>query len=111
MFLYAYGRIQWTTSSDGHGFSGPGGDEAVAGIHSDIEVDSITIPGSATPNIINITKNSNTGIPGMWIFKLGESTFYYTELGCIIIIAANITCAVCTDMYMVYQMTLKYIYQ
>jgi len=72
IFLYAHGRIQWTTGDDDGGVGGLGGDEAAAGINAFSKADSITIPGSSTPQIINIDQNSNVGVPGMWIYKLGN---------------------------------------
>ena len=74
MFLYADGRIQWTTGDTSNGIDGLGGTEALAGINAGDGVNSITIPGSLTPDIINITQTSNVGIPGVWMFKVGEST-------------------------------------
>ena len=72
MFLYADGRIQWTTGDDSDGINGLGGTEALAGINAGDGVNSVTIPGSLTPGIINITQTSNVNNPGLWIFKVGE---------------------------------------
>ena len=71
IFLYAYGQIQWTTGYDGGEVNGLGGDEAVAGINCD-NSNFITIPGSRTPDIINIDQTSNVGIPGVWMFQIGN---------------------------------------
>ena len=70
IFLYADGRIQWTTGRASGGTNGLGGDEAVAGINAGDGVNSITIPGSQTPSIINIAQTSNVGIPGVWMFAV-----------------------------------------
>ena len=72
IFLYADGRMQWTTGDDSGGSSGLGGTEALAGINAGDGVNSITIPGSITPEVINITQTSNVGTPGVWMFKVGE---------------------------------------
>jgi len=72
IFLYADGRIQWTTGDASDGDDGLGGTEALAGINAGNGVNSVTIPGSRTPSIINITQTSNVGIPGVWIFKVGS---------------------------------------
>ena len=76
MFLYADGEIQWTTGDNSGGIDGFGGTEALAGINAGDGVNSVTIPGSLTPNIINITQTSNVGIPGVWIFKVGEGNVF-----------------------------------
>jgi len=75
IFLYADGRIQWTTGDFSGGSNGLGGTEALAGINAGDGVNSITIPGSRTPSIINITQTSNVDIPGVWIFKVNEGTY------------------------------------
>jgi len=70
IFLYADGEIQWTT--------GEASDEteALAGINAGDGVNYITIPGSLTPSIINITQTSNVGILGTWIFKVNEGNIF-----------------------------------
>ena len=73
IFLYADGEIQWTTGDSSDGNNGLGGREALAGINAGDGVNHITIPGSSTPSITNITQTSNVGIPGIWIFQVGES--------------------------------------
>ena len=46
--------------------------EALAGINAGDGVNHITVPGSLTSSIINIAQTSNVGIPGVWMFKVGE---------------------------------------
>ena len=75
IFLYAHRGIQWTTGDDSGGYKGLGGSEALVGINAGDGVNSITIPGSLTSSIISITKTSNVGIPGLWMFKVGEGTY------------------------------------
>ena len=70
IFLYADGEIQWTTGDASGGTNGLGGSEALAGINVGDGITSVTIPGSLTPSIINITQTSNIDIPGIWIFKV-----------------------------------------
>ena len=70
IFLYADGGIQWTTGDDSDGVGGLGETEALAGINVGDGINSITIPGSLTPSIINISKTSNVGIPGIWMFEV-----------------------------------------
>ena len=76
MFLYADGEIQWTTADGSGGINGLHGTEAPAGINAGDGVNNMTIPGSLTPSIINITQTSNVGIPGVWIFKVGEGNVF-----------------------------------
>ena len=59
MFLYA--DIQWISS-----------DPALAGINAGDGVNHVTIPGSQTSRILNIGETSNVGVPGIWIFRVGE---------------------------------------
>ena len=58
IFLYADGEIQWSNN-------------ALAGINVGDGVNSITIPGSLTPNINAISQTGNVGIPGIWMFEVG----------------------------------------
>ena len=73
--MYAYEKMQWTTGDLSGGVRGLGGDEAVAGINAGDGVNSVTIPGSHTPDIINIDRKSNIGRPGVWMFRVGESMY------------------------------------
>ena len=72
IFLYPNGKIRWTTGDDSGGINGTGGNEAVVGINAGNGINHITIPGSLTPSIINISQTSNVGIPGVWIFKVSK---------------------------------------
>ena len=74
MFLYAYGKIQWTTGDRSGGFNGLGGNEAVAGINAADGINYFNIPGSSTPDIIKIDETSNVGIPGVWMFQIGNKS-------------------------------------
>ena len=72
IFLYADGKIQWTTGSASGGTNGLGGTPAQVGFDAGDGIRHATIPGSRTDAIINITQTSNVGIPGMWIFRIDE---------------------------------------
>ena len=80
IFLYADEGIQWTTSVDSGVFRGLGGTRALAGINAGDGENFVTIPGSLTPKIINITQTSNVGNPGVWIFRVDHGTkcMFYT---------------------------------
>ena len=83
MFLYADKRVQWTTGDSSGGSNGFGGTEALAGINAGDGINFVTIPGSLTPSIINITQTSNVGIPGIWMFKVNEGKYAYVEYQCV----------------------------
>ena len=72
IFLYADGGIQWTTGDNSGGAGGRGGTPAVAGVNAGDGIQSATVPGSKTRDIINIAMTSNVEIPGMWVFKVNE---------------------------------------
>ena len=80
IFLYADGKIQWTTGDASGGSNGLGGTEALAGINAGDGINFTTIPGSLNSSIINITQTSNIGIPGVWIFKVGEGKYTYIHI-------------------------------
>ena len=77
IFLYPDERIQWTTGDGSHGVNGFGGIRAIAGINAG--VNSIIIPGSSSPSIVNIEKTSNVDIPGTWMFKVDEGKNIYNK--------------------------------
>ena len=70
--IFLYADLQWTTGDYPNGTDGFGGIEALAGINAGDGVNSVTIPGSLSPNIINLVTTSNVGIPGIWMFKIGQ---------------------------------------
>jgi len=69
IFLYADGLIQWTTGGASGGTNGLGGIEATAGYDAGDFRNFFNIPGTGTPEIINITRTSNVGNPGVWMFS------------------------------------------
>ena len=71
MFLYA--DLQWTTGDNSFGYDGLDGIEALAGYNAGDGINSYTIAGSRTSRIINLNRTSNVGIPGTWVFKVGQS--------------------------------------
>ncbi|XP_065894648.1 sushi, nidogen and EGF-like domain-containing protein 1 [Dysidea avara] len=74
IFLYAHGRIEWTTGDASDGFLGLLGTEALAGINAGDGMTFITISGSRTPDIINIAETSNVGIPGVYIYRVDPAS-------------------------------------
>ena len=68
--IFVYDDIQWAEYDY----------EAVAGMNAGDGVNHITIPGSETSSILNITETSNVGVPGVWIFNFnidGGTTLLY----------------------------------
>ena len=78
--MYADGRIQWTTGENSGGYNGLGGTEALVGINAGDYINYVTVPGSQTPDIINITKTSNIDVPGVWMFQVGRGTYNYVSI-------------------------------
>ena len=79
MFLYPKGGIQWTTGDNDGGVNGLGGTAALAGINGGDDVNYFIVPGSLSSAIVNIGATTNAGVPGMWIFAVGQGmhTFSY----------------------------------
>ncbi|XP_041427671.1 alpha-tectorin-like [Xenopus laevis] len=69
-----YGIITWTTgkASGGDPLTGLGGIPAQAGFNSGDKTNYFNIPGSRTPDIVNINKTSNVNTPGRWVFKVDK---------------------------------------
>ena len=69
-FLYADDEIQWTTGDLSGGSNGLGGTAAHVGFNAGDNINFFNVPGSQTPEIINITNTSNIGIDGVWVFRV-----------------------------------------
>lgn len=65
-FIYADGLIQWTTGS------ASGGIEAHVGFNAGDGIRFANVPGSQTPDIINIASTSNVGQNGVWLFRVDQ---------------------------------------
>lgn len=67
-----YADIQWTTgiASEGDPATGLGGIPAQAGFDCGDKKNYYNIPGSRTPEIINIGNTTNVGEPGRWVFQV-----------------------------------------
>lgn len=70
IFNYADGEIQWTTGDDSGGLNGMGGIEAQVGFNAGDGERYASVPGSQTPDILNIDTTSNVGIAGVWMFRV-----------------------------------------
>ena len=77
-FLYNDVGIHWTTGDDSGGTNGLGGDKAIAGISVGDGDNYTVIPEFGSACVLDIDKTSNVGTPGVWMFKVGTST--YSEL-------------------------------
>ena len=73
--IFLYGDLQWTTGSASGGYRGAGGNAALAGYNAGDYINSYTLPGSQTSEVVKLTRTSNVGIPGTWIFKVGKGTY------------------------------------
>ncbi len=49
---------------------GTSGGDALAGINGGDGVRSVTVPGSLSEAIMNITTTSNVGRPGVWMYRV-----------------------------------------
>eukprot|EP00731_Ephydatia_muelleri_P007375 Em0003g1623a len=72
IFLYADGLIQWTTGDSSGASNGLGGIQAQIGFNAGDSVNYVKVPGSRTPDVINITSASNVLVPGQWIYAVHE---------------------------------------
>ena len=73
--IFLYADLQWTTGDKSFGSGGLGGIEALAGYNAGNQSNSYTLVGSRTSKITTIARTSNVGIPGRWMFKLGQGKF------------------------------------
>ncbi len=71
-FFYADGLIQWTTGDASGGSGGLGGTEAQVGFNAGDGIRFASVPGSQTPDIINIDTTSNVGRGGVWLFRVDQ---------------------------------------
>ena len=74
IFLYADEEIQWTTGDADGGVNGLGGIPAQVGFNKGDGIGFASISKSRTQEIIQINTASNTGTPGVMIFKISDET-------------------------------------
>ncbi|UJR79920.1 nidogen-like domain-containing protein [Sandaracinus amylolyticus] len=67
---FRYTRCQWTTGDASSGTGGLGGDEASAGFEAGNATDYLALPGSGTPDVLDLCTTSNVGPPGLWRFQV-----------------------------------------
>uniref|UniRef100_A0A8D2MX47 Alpha-tectorin n=1 Tax=Zonotrichia albicollis TaxID=44394 RepID=A0A8D2MX47_ZONAL len=70
--LFNYHEISWTTgtASGGDPLTGLGGVMAQAGFNGGNLTNFFSMPGSRTPDIVNIEETTNVNVPGRWAFKI-----------------------------------------
>ena len=78
--MYADQEIQWTTGDADGGINGLGGISAQVGFNKGDGVGFATIKKSRTQDIIKINSASNTGMPGVMIFKISDETVIIKNL-------------------------------
>ena len=69
IYVYANDKMQWTTGDRDGGKNGLGGDEARVGIIKD-DGSTFYIRGSNTPDVMKVHEASNTGLRGLWYFRV-----------------------------------------
>ena len=108
IFLYEFDGIQWNTPDSSGGDHGLGERGAVAGINGGDNFTYFNIPGSLTPDIINVDQTSNVGIPGVWMFQVGKGNFIsifhvLTVAICefVVVVTVSLPCAInyCTSLH------------
>lgn len=72
IFLYADNEIQWTTGDADGGINGLGGIPAQVGFNKGDGTGFMTINNSRTEHIIKVGSASNTGLPGILVFKISD---------------------------------------
>ena len=72
IFLYADGKIQWTTGDDDGGINGLGGQYAQVGFNKGDGMGYSVIPESGTEDVIRMDERSNVGRAGVWIFEISR---------------------------------------
>ena len=75
--IFLYADLQWTTGIISGGSRGVGGNAALAGYNAGDRINSYTLPGSQTSKVVKLTRTSNVGIPGTWVFKIGKGGYKY----------------------------------
>ena len=69
IYVYANDKMQWTTGDRDGGEKGLGGDEARVGIIRE-NGSTFFIRGSNTPDVKRVHEASNTGLRGLWYFRV-----------------------------------------
>lgn len=71
---FRYDRLQWTTGDASDGIGGLGGTPAQAGFDAGDEENFFTLPGSLTPDVLDLVNTSNVSMdtPGLWVFSIRE---------------------------------------
>ncbi len=69
---FRYEQLEWTTGNASGGSGGLGGTEAQAGYDAGNGTDYFVLPGSRTPDVLNLQDTSNVGpaSPGLWSFAI-----------------------------------------
>ena len=57
---------------------GVGGNPATVGLNAGDMVNYLTVMGSNTPDVINISSTTNTHMPGVWAFQVNQLQQYGT---------------------------------
>ncbi len=73
LLLYADNLLQWMTGDSDGGVNGLGGDRADVGFVGDDSSDNFFLPASNTSAVLNLDETTNTGVGGVWLFRVNGS--------------------------------------
>jgi len=73
---FRYDQLQWTTGDASGGSGGLGGFPAQAGFDAGDNKNFLSLPGSGTPDVLNLANTTNTsdGLDGLWRFAVRNGT-------------------------------------
>lgn len=73
LLLYADNLIQWMAGDSDGGLNGFGGDRADVGFVGDDSSNNFFLPASNTSAVLNLDETTNTGVGGVWLFRMNNS--------------------------------------
>lgn len=80
LLLYADNLLQWMTGDSDGGINGFGGDRADVGFVGDDSSNDFFLPASNTSAVLDLDETTNTGVGGVWLFRVNGSVERPSEL-------------------------------
>ena len=68
--IFLYEEITWTTGDASDGVNGFGGTPALVGLSAGDQINFYNVSGSLTPEILNISMDTNVELPGVFMFQV-----------------------------------------